>query len=60
MLRNVADSVIDPREAVRAYHGKLQELKITPNRSLEQDLTLQTNLMSYGGSGSVISLPPAD
>ena len=28
-----------------------------PNRSLEQDLTLQTNVMSYGGGGTVISLP---
>lgn len=59
MLRYIADGVIEPREAVRAYHGVLQELKITPNRSLEQDLTLQTNVMSYGGSGTTISLPPA-
>ena len=59
MLRYVADGVIEPREAVRAYHGVLQELKITPNRSLEQDLTLQTNVMSYGGSSTVISLPTA-
>ena len=59
MLRYVADGVIEPREAVRAYHGVLQELKISPNRSLEQDLTLQTNVMSYGGSSTVIGLPPA-
>ena len=57
LLRYIADGVIEPREAVRAYHGVLQELKIIPNRSLEQDLTLQTNLMNYGGSGAVISLP---
>ena len=57
MLRYITDGVIEPREAVQAYHGVLQELKITPQRSLEDDLKLQTNVMSYGGSGSVISLP---
>ena len=59
MLRYITDGVIEPREAVRAYHGVLQELKIAPQRSLEDDLTLQTNVMSYGGSGTVISLPNA-
>ena len=57
MLRYIADGVIDPREAVHAYHGVLQELKIAPHRSLEDDLILQTNVMSYGGSGTTISLP---
>ena len=57
MLRYITDGVIEPREAVQAYHGVLQELKITPQRSLEDDLKLQTNVMSYGGSGTVISLP---
>jgi hypothetical protein len=57
MLRYITDGVIEPREAVRAYHGVLQELKIAPQRSLEDDLTLQTNVMSYGGSGTVIGLP---
>ena len=57
MLRYITDGAIEPREAVQAYHGVLQELKIAPQRSLEDDLTLQTNVMSYGGSGTVISLP---
>ena len=57
MLRYITDGVIEPREAVQAYHGVLQELKITPQRSLEDDLLLQTNVMSYGGSGTFISLP---
>ena len=43
---------------MRAYHGVLQQLKIAPHRSLEEDLTLQTNVMSYGGKGMTISLPP--
>jgi len=58
-LRLIADGAIEPAEAVRAYHGVLQQLKITPLRTLEDDLTLQTNVMSYGGNGTTISLPPA-
>jgi hypothetical protein len=58
-LRYITDQVLGPHEAVRAYHGVLQELKIAPRRSLEEDLTLQTNVMSYGGSGTTISLPAA-
>lgn len=58
-LRLIADGVIEPEEAVRAYHAVLQKLGVPPNRPLEQDLTLQTNVMSYGGSGTTISLPAA-
>lgn len=42
---------------MRAYHGVLQELKITPHRSLDADLQLQTNVMSYGGNGVAVSIP---
>jgi hypothetical protein len=52
----IADNQIEPEEAVRAYHGVLEKLKIMPQRSLENDLVLQTNVMSYGGS-STVSLP---
>ncbi|MBX3414443.1 MAG: hypothetical protein KF708_17285 [Pirellulales bacterium] len=55
-LRLLADGEIEPEEAVRAYHGVLEKLSIKPQRSLADDLTLQTNVMSYGGSSSV-SLP---
>ena len=37
---------------MRAYHGVLEKLKIKPQRSLDDDLTLQTGVMSYGGSSS--------
>lgn len=57
-LRYIADGLIEPAEAVRAYHAVLQKLGIPPLRSLEEDLTLQTAVMSYGGSGTTISLPP--
>jgi len=57
-LRLIADGVIEPAEAVRAYHSVLQKLGTPPHRSLEQDLTLQTNVMSYGsGSTTTISVP---
>jgi len=52
-LRLIADGQIEPEEAVRAYHGVLAKLNIKPQRSLEDDLALQTNVMSYGGSSSV-------
>jgi hypothetical protein len=57
-LRLIADGAITAEEAVRAYHGVLQQLNIRPQRSLENDLRLQTNIMSYGGNGVAVSLPP--
>jgi hypothetical protein len=53
-LRLIADGVISPEEAVRAYHGVLAKLNIKPRRKLEDDLTLQTNVMSYGGSSVTV------
>lgn len=58
-LRLIVEDVLSPQEAVRAYHSVLQKLGIRPQRSLEEDLTLQSGIMSYGGSGTTISLPPA-
>jgi hypothetical protein len=56
-LRHIADGVIEPEEAVKAYHSVLQKLGITPLRPLEQDLTFQTAVMSYGSSSKTISIP---
>ncbi len=53
MLRRIVDGQISPEEAVRAYHGILQGLKIKPYRSLEEDAKLTTGVMSYGGTGQV-------
>jgi hypothetical protein len=58
-LRLIADGEIGPEEAVRAYHGVLQRLGIQPYRTLDEDMQLQTNVMSYGGNGVVISVPPS-
>ena len=52
-LRLIVDGQISPEEAVRAYHGVLQRLKLRPQRSLEDDLKLMTGVMSYGGTASV-------
>jgi hypothetical protein len=57
-LRWIADGEISAEEAVKAYHGVLQQLGVKPQRSLDDDMKLQTNVMSYGGSGTVISAPP--
>ncbi len=58
-LRWIADGAITAEEAVQAYHGVLQQLGVKPHRSLEEDMTLQTGVMSYGGNGKTISVPPA-
>jgi hypothetical protein len=58
-LRWLADDQLNAEEAVRAYHGVLQQLGIAPHRPLAEDLRLQTNVMSYGGTGKAISLPPS-
>jgi hypothetical protein len=55
-LRLIADDVLTPEEAVPAYHGVLEKLGVKPHRPLEEDMTLQTGVMSYGG-GSQASVP---
>ena len=56
-LRLIADNAISPEDAVKAYHGVLQKLNVKPQRSLADDLILQTGVMSYGGDGKTRSLP---
>ena len=56
-LRLVADRVLEPVEAVKAYHSVLERLRVKPQRPLDEDLTLQTNVMSYGVSGRTVSAP---
>ena len=57
-LRLIADEVLTPEEAVPAYHAALEKLGVKPHRPLAEDMTLQTAVMSYGGSGQV-SVPVA-
>src|SRR5215213_504802 len=42
-LRLIADGEISAEEAVRAYHGVLEKLNVKPQRSLNDDMLLQTN-----------------
>ena len=49
-LRLIADDEITPEEAVKAYHGVLQKLKIKPYRSLHEDMKLTHPAVSYGGT----------
>ncbi len=58
-LRLIADEVIGPVEAVKAYHGVLQQLNIRPNRRLEDDLVILTGINSYGSNGTISVPPPA-
>lgn len=51
MLRLITDGRVSPEEAVRAYHGVLQARKIRPHRSLEDDLKLTDQAMSYDSAG---------
>ncbi len=53
-LRRLADDLIEPGEAVRAYHADLARLGIHPIRELDDDLQWSTTSDSYGG-GSTIS-----
>jgi hypothetical protein len=53
-LRWIAEGGISPEEAVRAYHGVLERLKIKPLRPLNRDMQLTTEVMGYGGSGATI------
>src|SRR5882724_3840376 len=47
MLSLITTGKISPEEAVRAYHSVLQAKKITPKLSLEKDLELTDQTMSY-------------
>lgn len=59
MLRHVTEDRISPEEAVRAYHGVLQGLKIKPTRPLAEDATLTDQSMSYDGAAVRRSRGPA-
>ena len=56
-LRLIADGHLEPEESVRAYHAVLQRLGIPPHRPLDDDLQHGAGAMSYGGSGTTISVP---
>ena len=58
------NSVTDDRKlsfagGVAILSEVFEQLGIRPHRALADDLQLQTNVMSYGGSGVTISVPPS-
>jgi hypothetical protein len=56
-LRLIADGLIGPAEAVKAYHAVLGKLGIRPHRSLENDLQRTDTASSYAGTKSSASVP---
>lgn len=58
-LRLIADGLIGPAEAVRAYHSVLAKLGVKPHRSLDQDLQRTDTASSYSGTKTSASVPVA-
>src|SRR5687767_3250060 len=55
-LRAIADGKVKAEEAVKAYHGDLERLKLKPQRPLKDDLAATTTATSYAGTGSSVSI----
>jgi hypothetical protein len=55
-LRLIVDGVIDPVEAVKAYHAVLDRLGIVPRRPLADDLRLTPTATSYSGTAASITV----
>ncbi len=45
-LRLISDGDIKPEEAVKLYHSKMEKANIVPFRTLEEDLTLSSNILN--------------
>ncbi len=59
-LRLIVEGQVAPVEAVKAYHAVLGRLGLRPHRSLDDDLKVTDQSMSYaGGSTSVASASPS-
>ena len=58
-LRAIADGQIKPAEAVKSYHGALQDLGITPYRPLDVDLVSTPREANYSGGSSKPGTPAA-
>jgi hypothetical protein len=56
-LRLIVDGVIGPVEATKAYHAVLAKLGIPAQRTLDDDLRLTSQAMSYSGTSSTVTVP---
>jgi hypothetical protein len=54
-LRLIVEGQIGPVEAVRAYHAVLAKLGLRPHRSLDDDLKVTDQSMSYAASSSSVA-----
>ena len=52
-LRLIVEGQIGPVDAVKAYHAVLGKLGIAPHRSLDDDLKITEQAMSYAGTSAV-------
>ncbi len=53
-LRHVVDDEISPTDAVRAYHGVLQQTGIQPHRDLEQDLQSTVDTTTHSPEPAIV------
>ena len=58
-LRAIADGKIGAAEAVKAYHGDLERLKLKPYRPLKEDMASTTQATSYAGTSTAVKPSPA-
>jgi hypothetical protein len=58
-LHAIANAQLSASEAVKAYHGELEKLKIKPYRSLKEDLELTTTASSYSGTTTAPARKPS-
>lgn len=56
-LRLIVEGQIGPIDAVKAYHAVLGKLGVRPYRSLDDDLRLTEQSMSYSGA-PMVAVPP--
>ena len=54
-LRLIVEGRVEPVEAVKAYHSVLGRLSLRPHRTLEDDLELTDQSMSYAGTSTAIA-----
>jgi hypothetical protein len=57
-LRLIVDGQLEPIEAVKAYHAVLSKLGLRPHRSLDDDLKLTDQSMSYAGRSTTVATGP--
>lgn len=50
LMRAVADGTLGPEEAVRAYHGELQKLGLTPTRALADDRQITEDVLKVAAA----------